>query len=237
MKEFISLGKYRRRNTFVLAWGFEYMNLGGCHPRAEALKTDLKRFRISSSSFKTIHGGSESMRGSGLWRWIGEETGNVYRHKANASSGWGQKNASCPAWMLMWALSVGMFLVCVLWRDVSHWGYWLRNVSVYSQDGLHQTNIRLRPFLFCFVILDKQRERERERVIHFSGKTGYGKILQVTTKQTCLTYNNIYKGAQHYVGQTPPWCGPSPIPLACLESLANLLVSLDLSFLRWQVRQ
>lgn len=85
MKEFISLGKYRRRNTFVLAWGFEYMNLGGCHPRAEALKTDLKRFRISSSSFKTIHGGSESMRGSGLWRWIGEETGNVYRHKANAS--------------------------------------------------------------------------------------------------------------------------------------------------------
>lgn len=50
---------------------------------------------------------------------------------------------------------------CVLWRDVSHWGYWLRNVSVCSQDGLHQTNILLRPFLFCFVILDKQRERER----------------------------------------------------------------------------
>lgn len=92
--------------------------------------------------------------------------------------------------------------------------------------------------LFCFVLLSWiNRERERERVIHFSGKTGYGKILQVTTKQTCLTYNNIYKGAQQYVGQTPPWCGPSPIPLACLESLANLLVSLDLSFLRWQVRQ
>jgi hypothetical protein len=120
---------------------------------------------------------------------------------------------------------------CVLWRDVSHRGYWLSDVSVYSQDGLHHTNIVLRPFLFCFVLLS-WINTHTQRVIHFSGKTGYSKILPVTTQQTC-SYTLIFiKEPQQYAWQTPLWCGPSPNHPPCLPCvLGELAVSLDLSFL------
>lgn len=209
------------------------MSLRGSHPRAESLKTDLKRGLGSSSSiFKTTHGSSEGLWGSGLWRWIGDETGNVYRHKANANC-WlraGERKPHC--------LDAGL---SPLGRNVPGVCYEGMSPTEDIDSGMFPFAVRMastRPIffsgLFCFVLLSWiNRERERERVIHFSGKTGYGKILQVTTKLTCFTYNNIYQGAQQYMGQTPPWCSPSPIPLACFESLANFLVSLDLSFLRW----
>lgn len=64
--------------------------------------------------------------------------------------------------------------------------------------------------LFCLVLLSRIN---RERLIHFSRKTGYSKIQQVTMDETSvLAHNNIYKGTKQHARQTPPWCGPSPSP-------------------------
>lgn len=107
--------------------------------------------------------------------------------------------------MLIWALLE--YPWCVLGRDVS-----------LTQDidaGMFPFAARMasiRPILFsglfCLVLLS---QINRERLIHFSRKTGYSKIRQVTMNETgVLTHNNIYKGTKKHARQTPPWCGPSP---------------------------
>lgn len=67
--------------------------------------------------------------------------------------------------------------------------------------------------LFCFVLLSWIN---RERLIHFSRKTGCTKILQVTMKQTCSRTIIFIKGANnmcgrylHGVAHLPP---PSRLP-------------------------
>lgn len=117
MKEFISLERYRRRNNFVLAWGFEYMNSGGCHPRAETLKTDLKRGSgaarlVLRQSTEALRAFEDQVCGDELEKRQETSTGT----KRMPVAGWGQKNASCPAWMLVWALPLGRNVpgVCVM---------------------------------------------------------------------------------------------------------------------------
>lgn len=118
----------------------------------------------------------------------------------------------------------------VLWGVISYWGYWLRGVSFYSQDGLHQTNIVLR--LFFFWGGEVLSWINRERLIHFSRKTGCTKILQVTIKQTWSRTiifikrpNNMC--SRHLRGWL--FSFPSHLPWA-LD-----LVPLYLSFLRYQI--
>lgn len=137
------------------------MSLGGSHPRAETLKTDLKRgLGNSSSSFKTTHGSSEGLGGSGLWRWIGDETGNVYRHKANASC-WpraGERRPHC--------LDAGL---SPLGRNVPGVCYEGMSPTEDIDSGMFPFAVRMastRPIffsgLFCFVLLSWiNRERER----------------------------------------------------------------------------
>lgn len=110
--------------------------------------------------------------------------------------------------MLIWALLE--YPWCVLGRDVSP-----------TEDidaGMFPFAARMasiRPILFsglfCLVLLSRIN---RERLIHFSRKTGYSKIRQVTMNEAgVLTHNNIYKGTKQHARQTPPWYGgPSPSP-------------------------
>ena len=125
----------------------------------------------------------------------------------------------------------GMFLVCIMKGCLSP--RILTQRCFRLQSGWpppHQYCSQAFSVLFCFVILDKHTHTQR--VIHFSGKTGYSKILPVTTQQTC-SYTLIFiKEPQQYAWQTPLWCGPSPNHPPCLPCvLGELAVSLDLSFL------
>lgn len=112
--------------------------------------------------------------------------------------------------MLIWALLE--YPWCVLGRDVS---------STEDIDaGMFPFAARMasiRPILFsglfCLVLLSRIN---RERLIHFSRKTGYSKIRQVTMNETgALTHNNIYKGTKQHARQTPPWCAGLLPPQAC----------------------
>lgn len=122
------------------------------------------------------------------------------------AGGWVQCSFHWTLWMFMLIWTLLEYSWFVLWRDVSHWGYWLRDVSSFSQDGLHQTNIVLRTFFFVLLSWIN-----RERLIHFSRKTGCTKILQVTMKQTCSRTiifikrpNNMYGRHLCGVAATPP---------------------------------
>lgn len=82
--------------------------------------------------------------------------------------------------------------------------------------------------LFCFVLLSWIN---RERLIHFSRKTGCTKILQVTMKQTCSRTiifrkgpNNMCSRHLHGVAVLPP-----PTPLPCV--LAQVACFLGSQFL------
>lgn len=126
----------------------------------------------------------------------------------------------------------GIFLVCLTRGHLS-----LRILTQgrfpFSQDGLYETNIVLRPFFFFIPPLVLLSWINRERLIHFSRKTGCTKILQVTMRQTCSRTiifiqgpNNMCSGHLRRVAVLPP---PSPLPGA------DGLVSLSLSFPRHQV--
>lgn len=109
---------------------------------------------------------------------------------------------------------LGMFLVCVV--------KWM-SLSEDSDSGLFPFKVRMaatRPILFsglfCFVSLS-WINTHRKRVIHFSGKTGYSKTLQVTTKQTCSHTIIFIKEPHSMRGGRLHGGAPLPSPLLALS--------------------
>lgn len=96
--------------------------------------------------------------------WIWDETGKGYTGSQN-SSWWVQTSVHWVVWMFMLIRTSLEYSSFVLGGDVSHWGYWLRDISFYSQDGLHQTNIVLGPLslFFCFVWVLNRLDDARSR--------------------------------------------------------------------------
>lgn len=79
-KRVIRLGKYRGRNNFVPARGFDYMRLGGSHDRAETLKTGKKVQEAALLVKGKIRGPTEALRACqdrwGLLSRVRDETGH-----------------------------------------------------------------------------------------------------------------------------------------------------------------
>lgn len=141
-----------------------------------------------------IRGPTEALRASedrsSLQSRVWDETGRVFGDTENASC-WARENLHCAVWMrvLIWALLE--YPCCVLGRDVSLTGDIDAGMFPFAA---RMASIRPILFsgLFCLVLLSRIN---RERLIHFSRKTGYSKIRQVTMNETgVLTHNNIYKG-------------------------------------------
>lgn len=108
-------------------------------------------------------------------------------------------------------IPLGMFLVCVVKGCLS--------VRTVTQECFRLKSGWPPPDQYCsqaFSVLLSwiNTHTERERVIHFSGKTGYSKTLQVTTKQTC-SHTIIFIKEPHSIRGRRPHGGalhgfPSP---------------------------
>lgn len=88
-----------------------------------------------------------------LWEWVelkggGEKCGGSPSPGSVCVCVW-------VSWDARWNIPGGFYEGMPLPRILTQAGHFL-----YTQDGLHQTNIVLGPFLFCFVILHKQREAD-----------------------------------------------------------------------------
>lgn len=94
----------------------------------------------------------------------------------------------------------------------------------------------IRPILFSGLFFVLLSWINRERLIHFSRKTGCTKILQVTMKQTCSRTIIFTKGPNSVSSWHLHGVAFSLPHIHCLRSLAKLLVSLGLSFFGYHVR-